>query len=134
MVVLLVLFAAMFLLVNGGGSSAIAVVLVLSTLAPLVAGVVMSLRLPEDARVCEAGDAIAGDLMGSVKGRLGNKQKKKNDKKASKAPPAAVCNAAAFATDNPMREEGGGQGAGEGAAAGRESDLDVKAAKERAVL
>ena len=62
MVVLLVLFAAMFLLVNRGDSIIVAAVLVLSTLAPLVAGVAMTLRLPKDAHVSEAGDTITGDL------------------------------------------------------------------------
>jgi len=68
-VVLLVLFAAMFLLVNGGGSNFIAVVLVLSTLAPLLAGVVMTIRLPEEARVHEAGDTISDDLSKAFAGR-----------------------------------------------------------------
>ena len=117
MVVLMVLFAAMFLLVNRGGRIIIAIVLVLSTLAPLVAGVVMTLRLPKDARVSEAGDTISNDLaslMGSVKDRLG--------KKTSKAP-AAVRDAAVFDSDNPMHVEGRGQAGGAETAAGRESDL-----------
>jgi hypothetical protein len=117
LVVLLVLFAAMFLLVNRGGSIIVAVVLVLSTLAPLVAGVAMTLRLPKDARVSEAGDAIAGDLsslMGFFKGRLG--------KQTSKAP-AAVRDATVFDSDNPMHVEGRGKAGGAPAAAGRESDL-----------
>ena len=117
MVVLMVLFAAMFLLVNRGGSIIIAVVLVLSTIAPLAAGVVMTLRLPKDARVSEAGDTIAGDLSslaGSIKDRLG--------KKARKAA-AAVRDAAVFDSDNPMHVEGRGQAGGAETAAGRESDL-----------
>ena len=117
MVVLLVLFAAMFLLVNRGGSIIIAVVLVLSTLAPLVAGVVMTLQLPEDAHVREAGDTISGDLsslMGSLKGRL--------EKKTSKAP-AAVRDAAIFESDNPMYAEDRDEAGGAQAATGRESDL-----------
>ena len=118
MVVLLVLFAAMFLLVNRGGSVIIAAVLVLSTLTPLVAGVMMTLRLPKDARVREAGDTISGDLsslVGSVKERL--------RKKTSKAP-AAVRDASVFESDNPMRAEGRGDDAGGvQAAAGRESNL-----------
>jgi hypothetical protein len=106
MVVLMVLFAAMFLLVNRGGSIIIAVVLVLSTIAPLVAGVVMTLRLPEDARVSEAGDTISGDLSslaGSVKGRLG--------KKARKAA-AAVRDAVTFSSSNPMLAEDRGEAGG----------------------
>ena len=117
MVVLLVLFAAMFLLVNRGGSIIVAVVLVLSTLAPLVAGVAMTLRLPKDARVSEAGDTITDDLfslVGSPKGRLG--------KKTSKAP-AAVRDVAVFESDNPMHAEGRGEAGGAQAAAGRESNL-----------
>ena len=39
---------------SGGGSSFIAVVLVLSTITPLLAGVVMSLRLPAETHVHEA--------------------------------------------------------------------------------
>ena len=117
MVVLLVLFAAMFLLVNRGGSIIVAVVLVLSTIAPLVAGVAMTLRLPKDARVSEAGDTITDDLfslVGSPKGRLG--------KKTSKAP-AAVRDVAVFESDNPMHAEGRGEAGGAQAAAGRESNL-----------
>ena len=123
-VVLLVLFAAMFLLVNRGGGIVIAAVLVLSTIAPLVAGVAMTLRLPEDARAVEAGGTISGDLsslMGSIKGRLG--------KRMSKAP-AAVRGATTFESDNPvfdcdnpMRAEDRGEAGGAQAATGRESDL-----------
>jgi hypothetical protein len=103
MVVLLVLFAAMFLLVNGGGSAVIAAVLVLSTLAPLLAGVMMTLRLPKDARAREAGDTLSGDLSslaGSVKGRFG--------KKARKAA-AAVRDAVTFGSSNPMHAEDRGE-------------------------
>ena len=106
MVVLLVLFAAMSLLVNGGGSAIIATVLVLSTIAPLLAGVVMTLRLPEDARACEAGDTIAGDissLLGSIKGRLA--------KKARKAA-VAVRDAGTFGSSNPMHVEDRGEAGG----------------------
>ena len=98
-VVLLVLFAAMFLLVNGGGSNVIAVVLVLSTIVPLVAGVVMTLRLPKDARLVEAGDTISGDLssmMGSVADRF---------MKRSSKMPGAVRGTAMFSADNPMHAE-----------------------------
>ena len=114
MVVLLVLFAAMFLLVNGGGSSFIAAVLVLCTLAPLVAGVVMTLRLPEDAHVREAGDTISGDLnslVGSVKERLGWVK-------------GTLRDAPTFASDNPMLGEGRDQGAG-AARAHAQSTLSV---------
>jgi hypothetical protein len=62
LVVQLVLFAAMFLLLNGGGSTFIAFTLVCLTIAPLVAGIVLTLRLPEDAIVREAGDALSKDL------------------------------------------------------------------------
>jgi hypothetical protein len=63
LVVLLVLFAAMFLLLNNGGSNFIAFALVFLTLAPLVAGVVLTVRLPEEAlRGREAGDALSKDL------------------------------------------------------------------------
>ena len=121
MVVLMVLFAAMFLLVNRGGSIIIAVVLVLSTIAPLAAGVVMTLRLPKDARVSEAGDTIAGDLSslaGSVKDRLGKKARK-----AAAAVRVSTRDAAVFESDNPMHVEGRGQAGGAKTAAGRESDL-----------
>ena len=123
-VVLLVLFAAMFLLVNRGGSIIVAVVLVLFTLAPLAASVTVALRLPKDARVIEAGDAISGSLSktlaGSFKGRFA--------KKRSRAP-AAVRGATNFGASNPMRAADRSNAAGvemqsnPGNAARRESDL-----------
>ena len=103
MVVLLVLFAAMFLLLNGGGSSLVAIVLVASTLAPLVAGVVMTLRLPEDAYAREAGDALTKGLSAASllqKFKFGNSFRKK----ASKARDLA-----AFTHDNPMHAESGSE-------------------------
>ena len=85
LVVLLVLFAAMFLLVNeSGGGSFFAVALVCLTLAPLVAGVVLTLRLPKEATAREAGDALSKDLSDAVKAKLlGSFRKKKKEKKTS---------------------------------------------------
>ena len=65
MAVLLVLFAAMFLLVNvgeGGASGFLSFLLVSCTLAPLVAGVILTLRLPADAHAPDSGDALVKDL------------------------------------------------------------------------
>jgi hypothetical protein len=70
LVVLLVLFAAMFLLLNGGGSTLVAVVLVCLTFAPLVAGVVLTLRLPEEALGLEAGDTLSQDLSHAMATKL----------------------------------------------------------------
>jgi hypothetical protein len=131
-VVLLVLFAAMFLLENsGGGSDVIAVMLVLFTLAPLAASVVITLRLPQEARVIEAGDAISGSLSKTFTDSF----QKWFTKKRSKAP-AAVRGTTAFGAENPMcatkdRNNAGAVGmqSNPGSAAGRESDL--VAASER---
>ena len=105
MVVLLVLFAAMFLLLNGGGSSLVAIVLVASTLAPLVAGVVMTLRLPEDAYAREAGDALTKGLSAASllqKFKFGNSFRKK-------ATHSKARDLAAFTHDNPMHAESGSE-------------------------
>jgi len=58
MAVLLVLFAAMFLLINDGGGGGIAFLLVFCTLAPIAAGVSLTLRLPPEARAPDSGDAL----------------------------------------------------------------------------
>jgi hypothetical protein len=71
LVVLTVLFAAMYLLQSGGGNTFFAVVLVCLTLAPLGAGVVLTLRLPQDAIVrVEAGDALSKDISNALKETL----------------------------------------------------------------
>jgi hypothetical protein len=70
LVVLLVLFAAMFLLLTGGDSTLIAIALVCLTFAPLVAGVVLTLRLPEEALGREAGDTLSQDLSHAMASKL----------------------------------------------------------------
>jgi hypothetical protein len=99
MVVLLVLFAAMFLIVNGGDSKIVAAVLVFSTLAPLAAGVAMTLRLPTDARAPEAGDAFSGDVSKAIKSIKGRDQRSA----ATKAP-GAGSSASGAGASNPMRK------------------------------
>ena len=101
MVVLFVLFAAMFLLVNSkmndGSSSVIAVTLVFFTIAPLGAGVKLALRLPADAHIAGATDAITADVVdwtsSMMKGRFRTHSKE----------PSVVRGAMDFRVDNPMR-------------------------------
>ena len=89
--VLFVLFAAMFLLVNGSGSNAIAVMLVLSAVAPLLAGVALTLRLPTEAIVRQADDVFSSGLSS-----LASSAKMKLKRTKSKADDS-------FVGDNPMR-------------------------------
>ena len=65
LIILMVLFAAQFLLVSGGGV-VIAVCLVALTLAPLVAGVVLTLRLPDEAIVSSADDLLVDSVLSGV--------------------------------------------------------------------
>jgi hypothetical protein len=118
LVVLLVLFAAMFLLLNGGGSTFVAFTLVCLTLAPLAAGVVLTVRLPEDAIVHGAGDALTQDLtkaisskfsaaklssmMGSSVSKMSFRLKSMSKGRHSKA---VVSDAGHFSEANPMHRE-----------------------------
>jgi hypothetical protein len=70
LVVLTVLFAAMFLLLNGGGGTFFALALVCLTLTPLVAGVVLTLRLPQEAIVRSADDVISDAAAAAVMAKL----------------------------------------------------------------
>jgi len=70
LVVLTVLFAAMFLLLNGGGGTFFALALVCLTLMPLVAGVVLTLRLPQEAIVRSADDVISDAAAAAVMAKL----------------------------------------------------------------
>ena len=92
-VVLFVLFAAMFLLVNGSGSNTISVMLVLSAIAPLAAGVALTLRLPTEAIVRQADGAFTAGLM-----KLKRTKSKTDDSK----------DAVLFEGENPMRAGGFG--------------------------
>jgi hypothetical protein len=155
MVVLLVLFAAMFLLVNGGSSPVIAVVLVLSTLAPLVAGVAIALRLPAEARAPESGDTLADDLskamragkapslkslMGSFRGGGRASRAAPKTRGAKKAARAAPAESLLRSDGNPVASAEGEAGEDFGAdnpmhdvseSAGRESDLVLPTARRK---
>jgi hypothetical protein len=121
LIILLVLFAAQFLLVNGGGSIFIAFTLVCLTLAPLVAGVVLTLRLPEDAIVREAGDALSKDFSDAMaktlsapklSGMLGSFRRRKNKKSSLKGKhkgrPSQALVLGGESTANPVMGEAGG--------------------------
>ena len=110
LVVLLVLFAAMFLLLNDDGGTFVAVMLVCLAIAPLMAGIVLTLRLPEDAIAREAGDALSKDLSDAVAktlsapklpSMLGSFRKKNKGGGASTAKPVTG-EAGGFSQENPM--------------------------------
>jgi hypothetical protein len=94
-VVLVVLFAAMFLLLNGGGSIFLVATLVLATFAPLVAGIALTLQLPEEALTREAGDGLFSAFSGF---------KSKSDAASADddEPECEVVRDSAFSADNPM--------------------------------
>ena len=73
MVVLLVLFAAQYLLIKGGSNTLFALVLIAAIMAPLISGVLITVRLPKEALVGGADDVLA-DLAKTA--RMGAKKKK----------------------------------------------------------
>jgi hypothetical protein len=73
MVVLLVLFAAQYLLIKGGSNTLFALVLIAAIMAPLISGVLITVRLPKEALVGSADDILA-DL--AITARLDAKKKK----------------------------------------------------------
>jgi len=71
-VVLMVLFSASFLLVSGS-SVFMAVVLVALTIAPIVAGVFLVLRLPDDAHTFSADDILADAVAAKLRAKTARK-------------------------------------------------------------
>ena len=71
-VVLMVLFSASFLLVSGS-SVFMAVVLVALTIAPIVAGVFLVLRLPDDAHTFSADDILADAVAAKLRAKTASK-------------------------------------------------------------
>ena len=118
--VLFVLFAAMFLLVNGSGSNAIAVMLVLSAVVPLVAGVALTLRLPAEAIVRQADDVFSSglsSLASSAKLKLKRAKSKTDDS----------MDVGLFGGDNPMHAGGLGARKERGARNPEWQDVEVSA-------
>ena len=120
--VLFVLFAAMFLLVNGSGSNAIAVMLVLSAVVPLVAGVALTLRLPAEAIVRQADDAFSSGLSS-----LASSAKTKMKLKRAKSKTDDSMDVALFGGDNPMHAGGLGARKERGARNPEWQDVEVSA-------
>ena len=67
LVILMTLFTASYLLLNDGGTVFIAVLL---TLAPLAAGVILTMQLPEDAIVTGADDVLQDMAMSAKMDRI----------------------------------------------------------------
>ena len=73
LVVLLVLFSAQYMLVNRGSGILMAISLVLLTIGPLVAGVVLVTRLPSEAIVAGVDDLMVNAAMNKANGARGEK-------------------------------------------------------------
>jgi hypothetical protein len=69
LVILFVLFTASYLLINGGNNTFVAIFLVMLTIAPLFAGVVLTMRLPSDAIVAAADDLLLNHAQSAAKNK-----------------------------------------------------------------
>ena len=117
LVILMVLMGAQYLLLQGGAGSFFALALVALTLAPLCAGVMLTLKLPQEAFGVSADDAMSKSIMGSVKQAM--RKKGSRSESGSSDDGRGVVQ---FAQDNPMHGKQSGPNGSLVTGSGRGSD------------